>query len=547
MHRYPSHRRLATLALAAVLAAPFAAPVAARDGAHDHGDHHHPVTTSSSEAQRHFDEGMHLAWGFNHLEAARTFRAAIEADPECAMCYWGLALVLGPNINAPADPQYHDEIVAAMAKARELAPQGSERERAYIEALSKRYGPEPVEDRSALDRAYASEMRRVARRFPDDLDAGVLFAEAIMDTMPWDYWTAEGEPKPATREFLDVLESVLRRDPKHPGGNHLLIHAVEKVRPDLGVPAAERLDVNAQATGHLVHMASHIYIRVGRYDDAVRVNERAIAEDQAYARTHEVPAEYEGYMLHNHHMLWAAACFEGRSQRALEAARYVEEHTPAALLADPVAGGGMQMYASFVYQHLVRFGRWDEILAEPAPETETAYPHAVWHYARGRAFVAKGELEAAAKELAAMKERLAAPELAGYAIWGLNPNRSVGLIGQHVLEGELAAARGEWESAISHLEEAVRREDALTYDEPPPWSYPARHSLGAVLLEAGKPAAAERVFRQDLDIFPRNGWSLLGLAQALEARGEQAEAKQVRADLDEAWSNADVELVGARF
>lgn len=547
MHRYPSRRRLATLALAAVLAAPFAAPVAARDGTHDHHEHHHPVTTSSSEAQRLFDEGLHLAWGFNHLEAARAFRAAIEADPGCAMCHWGLALVLGPNINAPADPKYHGEIVATVAKAQELAKAGNERERAYIAALSKRYGPEPVADRSALDRAYADEMRRVARRFPDDLDAGALFAEAIMDTMPWDYWTAAGEPKPATREFIDVLESVLRRDPKHPGANHLLIHAVEKVRPDLGVPAAERLDVNPQATGHLVHMASHIYIRVGRYADAVRVNERAIAEDQAYASSHDVPDEYQGYMLHNHHMLWAAAAFEGRSARALEAARYVRQHTPAGLLADPVAGGGMQMYASFLYQHQVRFGRWDEILAEPAPATDTAYSHALWHYARGRASIAKGDLDAAAKELAAMKARLADPSIETYAIWGLNANRAVGLIGQHLLEGELAAARGDHAAAVTHLEEAVRREDALTYDEPPPWSYPARHSLGAVLLEAGKAAEAERVFREDLDIFPRNGWSLLGLAEALEARGKTADAKRARKELEEAWKNADVEPAAGRI
>jgi tetratricopeptide (TPR) repeat protein len=543
MHRIQTCRGVAALALATA----FAAPLAARDGAHDHGDHRHPVTTTSHEAQRLFDEGLHLAWGFNHLEAARAFRAAIAADSECAMCHWGLALVLGPNINAAADPQYHDEIVEALGKAQQLASRGTERERAYIDALNKRYGPEPVADRSQLDRAYANEMRRVARRFPDDLDAGVLFAEAIMDTMPWDYWTADGEPKPATREFIDVLESVLRRDPKHPGGNHLLIHAVEKVRPDLGVPAAERLDQNPQATGHLVHMASHIYIRVGRYADAVRVNERGIAEDQAYARTHEVPAEYQGYMLHNHHMLWAAAAFEGNSERALEAARYVKTHTPAELLTDPAGGGGMQMYASFLYQHLVRFGRWDEILAEPRPETETAYPHALWHYARGRAFVARGELDAAQAELAAMKARLADPSIEPYLIWGLNPNRSVGLIGQHVLEGELAAARGDWSAAIRNLEEAVRREDALTYDEPPPWSYPARHSLGAVLLLAGRAAEAERVFRADLDIFPRNGWSLFGLAQALEARSEKSEAEKVRAELTEAWQNADVELVAARY
>jgi tetratricopeptide (TPR) repeat protein len=404
-----------------------------------------------------------------------------------------------------------------------------------------------VADRAALDRAYAEQMRRVARRFPDDLDAGVLFAEAIMDTMPWDYWTAEGEPKTATREFIDVLETVLRRDPKHPGANHLLIHAVEKVRPDLGVPAAERLDQNPQATGHLVHMASHIYIRVGRYADAVRVNERGIAEDQEYARTHRVPAEYEGYMLHNHHMLWAAACFEGRSARARQAARYVKEHTPGELLTDPGAGGGMQMYASFLYQDLVRFGRWDEMLAEPRPATDTAYPNAVWHYGRGRALIAKGQLDEAKSELDAMKKRLAEPSIETYAIWGLNSNRTVGLIGQSVLAGELAAARGAFDEAIAHLEESVRREDALVYDEPPPWAYPARHSLGAVLLEAGRPVDAERVFRDDLDLFPRNGWSLLGLAQALEAQEKGAEAKKARAELAEAWRNADIELVAARF
>jgi hypothetical protein len=526
-------------------AAVAAAPGLALDGEHSHDQHHHPITTSSEEAQRLFDEALHISWGFNHLEAARVFRAAAAADPECAMCHWGVAWVLGPNINAPADAQYHPEILTALARATALGASASERERAYITALQARYGPEPLEDRSALDRAFADAMRRVALRYPDDLDAATIFAEALMDTTPWDYWTAEGEPKQVTQEFLDLLEGVLRRDGDHPGANHLLIHTVEKVRPDLGIPAAERLEREAQATGHLPHMASHIYIRVGRYHDAIRVNETGIAADDAYAAVNEVPAEYFPYMLHNHHMLWAAATFAGKKARAGRAAEHVATSFPLELVRAPGLSG-LQHFLMVPLFDAVRFGDWDRVMAAPEPAADLVYARGIWRFARGMAQLRAGEVGLARAELAALEAHASDPALAEVN-WNFNNTALLLAIAVDVLSGEILGAEGKIDEAVRQLEQAVVREDALVYDEPPPWMGPARQNLGAVLLAAGRGLEAEAAFRADLALYPRNGWSLGGLIGSLEAQGKADEAAAVRRELAEAWAESEIQAVDGRF
>lgn len=509
------------------------------------GSHHFPISTDVPLAQRYFDQGLILAFGFNHAEAARSFGEALRLDPACAMCAWGVALVLGPNINAKMEAEAVPEAWAALETARVLAEDGPERERAYVAALARRYAEEPGEDRSALDAAYADAMRELARRDPDDLDAAALFAEALMDTTSWDYWTAEGESKPATVEILATLERVLARAPDHPLANHLYIHAVEAAHPRWAVAAADRLGALVPGAGHLVHMPGHIYIRVGRYHDAVAANQRAIVADDAYVTQCHAQGAYPiGYMPHNHHFLWSAATMEGASALAIAAARHLAEHGDPAMMREPGLGTLQHYWVTPLYAD-VRFGRWDEILGAPRPPADLLYPTGVWHYARGTALTRRGRLDEAAAELAALGRVADDPGIAAVTIWDINTSEALLRIAAEVLAGELAAARGDLAAAVAHLEAGVRREDALRYDEPPPWHFPVRHVLGAVLLRAGRPADAERVYRDDLAKYPDNGWSLFGLAQSLEAQEKKDEAAKVRAQFIAAWRYADVEIAAS--
>lgn len=543
MNRFTLSLLLASLPATAVLA----------DEGHTHAqpidglsNHSLPITTRSEDAQRFFDQGLRLSYGFNHGEAARAFRQAVAHDPDCAMCYWGLSLVLGPNINAAMDPANHDEALSALRNAQRLAGQSTAKEQAYIEALGHRYAEEFVDDRAALDKAYADAMRRVARRFADDVDAGTLFAEALMDTTPWDYWTADGEPKAITQEFLDELETVLRKKPDHLGANHLLIHTLEKERPQLGVTAAERLEGVAPAAGHLVHMPSHIYIRVGRYADAARVNEDAIRADDEYAKAHEVPAEYYGYMLHNHHMLWAAANFEGRKERALRAAHHMSSHVDQEAMRDPAFGAGQNYFVTPLFT-MVRFGDWSSILEQEEPASDLLYPRGIWHFARGLAFLRQGETQKAAVEQKELSRLAATQALDEVTIWGLNSVRTLLQIAEDALAGEIAAADKNYDQAVRRLENAVEREDSLTYDEPPPWGVPTRQLLGAILLDAGRAEDAETVYKKDLEVYPRNGWSLTGLVASLRAQRREQEAHSLQKELDEVWQRTEVALATSRF
>ena len=434
-----------------------------------------------------------------------------------------------------------------LSEAAARLQQASDKERALVEALQTRYAATPPSDRSSLDLAYAEAMRSVARRFPDDLQIQTLFAEAMMDTMPWAYWTEDAQPKPLTQEVFDTLDFVLERDPDHPGANHFYIHAVEQEQPERGVKPADNLRRVVPGAGHLVHMPSHIYIRVGRYHDGSLANELAIEADNDYVTQCRAQGIYPvAYVPHNHHFLWATTTMEGRSADALAAARHTAQHVDRSLIREPDMGM-LQHFSAIPYYALVRFGKWEEILREPAPDADLLYPTAVWHYARGIAYARERKLEEATRELRQVRTIAADSRLKEIRIWGLNPTSSLAKIAAAVLQGEIAAARNNIKTAVAQLRKAIAIEDGLIYGEPPDWFYPVRHNLGAILLEAGRPRAAEKVYRADLARFPDNGWSLFGLAQSLRAQGKTKEADDVQRRFEIAWQYADVEITASRF
>lgn len=511
------------------------------------GSYSHPISTRNPQAQRYFDQGLILSYGFNHAEALRSFQQAAELDSNCAICYWGMAYVLGPNINAAMEDGAVPTAWEAIQQAIALSQFASPKERAYIAALATRYTAEPVEDRTTLNLAYANAMRRVTQQYPDDLDAATLFAEALMDTTPWDYWAEDGTPKPEGAEIIATLESVLSRNPNHPGALHLYIHAVEAERPELAANAADRLrDLNIN-TGHLIHMPGHIYIRVGRYNDAVIANQQAAAADAFYAQQHHPEGTYPiAYMPHNHHFLWYAAVMSGQQQVAVQAAQQTANLVDRSLLRE--AGyGTLQHYAVIPLYTYVKFGLWDEILAQLAPAEDLVYPTGVWHFARGMAYTAKGQLQQANQELEALKAIATSPALEGITIWEINTTAHLLHIGAEVLAGELSAKQGNVEDAIAHLQRGVELEDSLNYDEPTPWYSPVRQALGSVLLQANRPVAAEQAYREDLARYPENGWSLYGLAQSLRAQGKTQEAQQVQARFEQAWRYADSSIAASRL
>jgi tetratricopeptide (TPR) repeat protein len=500
------------------------------------GDLHHPISTTDTLAQRYFDQGLRLAYAFNHGEAIRSFEEAARLDPSCAMCYWGKALALGPNINAPMDTAAAREAYAALRQARSLAARATDRERAYVDALAARYAAEPSADRAELDAAYAAAMREVARRAPDDPDAATLFAEALMDTSPWDYWKADGSPKPATREILSALERALARNPNHPGACHYYIHAVEAVYPERAVACAERLAALMPAAGHIVHMPGHIYIRVGRYNDAIQANVHAVHADEAYIAERRPEGVYPaGYYPHNFHFLAFAATLAGRSADAVEAARATARHTPIeAARQSPES----QLQLAYPHLTLAKFGRWDDVLGEALPPADLRVASGIAHYARGLAFAAEGQWTEAQAALDSVT-RAAADVAQG-------PSDAVLDIATHALRGEIAARCGQLDAAVGHYGTAMRLEDGLGYMEPPYWHTPIRHQLGALLLQAGRAREAEALYREDLRRFPENGWSLAGLRQSLAAQRKSVEAESVGRRFATAWRQADVPLTTSR-
>jgi tetratricopeptide (TPR) repeat protein len=512
----------------------------------DFGNYHVPITTDEPLAQRFFDQGIILAFGFNHAEAARSFREAARLDPECAMCYWGIAFVLGPNINMPMFPEAVPEAYQAAHKASELAGSASTREQALIGALLKRYAPQPVDNRAALDLAFADAMREVARQYPDDLEAQTFFAESLMNLSPWDYWLPDGGPKPATVEVIAALERVRAANPDHAGANHLYIHAIAaSSNPGRAEQAADRLAPAAPGAGHLVHMPSHIYIRVGRYYDAAVANIKAGEADTSYIAQCQAQGVYPLlYHPHNWHFLWAAASFQGKKEWAERGAFRTRELMGTYQHNDPMFGPYIQHFWLAPLYHQVRFAEWDAILASSEPQN-LPYPRAIWHYARGMAHAGKGQLDAATSELDAMDQYVDDPALPKVMVSVRNSAQQLGEIARLVLEGNIEARAGNYNGAIAILTEAVAHEDKLGYNEPEDWPDPVRQILGAVQLDAGKAADAERSYRDELARHPENGWSLFGLQKSLIAQGRTAEAADVGKRQAIAWANADVSLTAS--
>lgn len=504
------------------------------------GSHTRTVTTSSPLAQKYFDQGLVWSYSFNHDEAIRSFEAAAALDPDCAMAWWGIALCHGPHINNPIVTAERSAAAwRALQKAGAALKDAAPVERALITALSRRYADPAPADRTALDRAYAEALADVWKSFPNDPDVGALYAEALMDLRPWDLWTKDGKPQPGTETIVSVLEDVLRLDPNHPGAHHLYIHAIEaSPNPDKATPSADRLRQLVPASGHMVHMPSHIYVLTGRWKEASEQNEKAILADRIYREQSPKQEFYRVYMLHNHHMLAFASMMEGRREAAVRAARQVVESVPEeyarreAALVDPYMGA--------VYDALKRFGRWDELLAEPPPPDYWPISTALWRFNRAVAYAAKGEVRLAEQERAAFRD--AAALVPRDALMAINSAHAVLKIAEHFLDGEIAFRRGNIEESVAELRTAIALEDQLQYMEPPEWVQPVRHTLGAVLVSAGRYEEAERLYREDLAKWPENGWSLHGLYQSLHARGIGAEAALLEKRFRNAWSRADTPI-----
>jgi tetratricopeptide (TPR) repeat protein len=514
------------------------------------GSHHHPITTAFPEAQLYFDQGLTLSYAFNHAEAIRAFRQAAAIDPACAMCYWGVAYAYGPNINAPITEDAAREAWQAIEQARKQAAGASDRERAYITALGRRYAPDPAAERAPLDQRYALAMGEVRRRFPDDLDAATLYAQSLMDTSPWNYWEKDGTPRAFTAQVLEALESVLARKPDHVGALHLYIHAVEASdNPGRAEAYADTLAALVPGAGHLVHMPAHVYLRVGRYADATAANERAVKADEAYLAGDVAPGNvmYEmGYYPHNIHFIATSAAMEGRRARALEAAMTTHEKSHPDMWRDPAMGGMMQHFGLTPIYTMVRFAMWEDILAEPVPADDLPFMRAIFHMARGLAYASTSQVAEAEKELAALTLLRKEPSLSNTWVSSVNVASDIVAIAHEVLQGQVAARRKRAEVAARHFAQAVALESALTYMEPPDWPLPTRQLQGAALLELGRAPEAEVAFRADLQRFPDNGWSLSGLEQSLARQGKQAEAAEMKARLARAWAGADTIVVGGR-
>jgi tetratricopeptide (TPR) repeat protein len=508
------------------------------------GPHTFPVSTRHRQAQAFMSQGLNLAYAFNHAEARRAFREAARLDPNLAMAYWGQALVLGPNINALMEANEEPQAFELVQKAVSLKGRASAREQAYIDALVQRYTGR-AQDRQPRDAAYADAMRRVHERFPNDLDAAMLYVESVMDLRPWGYWQRDGAPHARTEDIVAITERVIARNPKHPGAVHMYIHLMEgTATPEKAEQAADTLLTLMPAAGHMVHMPAHIYQRVGRYADAIKSNQLAVAADEDYISQCRAQGLYPmAYYPHNIHFLWFAATADGQSQLAIRSARQLASKIDDEMLKNVPLTAGFRMVP---YYALTRFGRWDEMLKEPEPPASSAVLRAVWHYARGLSLVAKDDLAGAEQELKRVMALTSDPSMKE-SLFSPNPSVAIVAPAPAVLAGEIAAARGDYEQAISHLDRAVRLEDSLVYTEPSEFHFPPRLALGAILLRAGRAAEAETVYWEDLRRNRENGWALFGLVQALRAQGKTADAALTESRFKAAWSRADVTLTASRF
>jgi len=518
------------------------------------GKIHHPISTQSKDAQRYFDQGLALCFGFNHDGAIDAFREAARLDPKCAICWWGIAFAYGPNINAPMGPEAGAEAWKAAQQARRLAKHASPVEVEYIEAIQLRYSPDAkvtagaggAPNRRAFDEDFANAMRGIAEKHPGDADAQAIYAESLMDLSPWDYWHDDGSPREFTREAGEAIEAALALNPDHTGALHYKIHLYERFEPTRAEAAADRLATQAPDAGHLVHMPAHIYYRVGRYKDSADINEIAAAADVAYFSWCRAPAAYAAlYYTHNLHFLWASQMIEGNSDGAVTSARRIVAQVPVDQLP---AFPFLEDFLVTPYYTQARFGKWDEILGEPKPPAEQRFATAIWHYARGLAYTRNRKPAEAQAELAAL-EVIESDDALGAMVYdtsGGTAGQRLG-IAKHHLAGEMAAAGGDRKTAVAELQAAIEIQDAMPYSEPPPFYLPVRQALGAVLLKTGRPREAEVVYLADLRRYPKNGWSLYGLSKSYAAQGKAAQAQATRNGFQHAWARADVKLQTSRF
>ena len=501
------------------------------------GNVHHHVSTTNAQAQAFFDQGMDFIYGFNHVEAEKSFRRAAELDPNLGMAYWGVAKALGPNYNLPVDPAREKQAYDAIQKAEALAKNAPQMERDYIQALAQRFTSDPSADLHQLDRNYRDAMRALSQKYPDDLDAATLSAEAGMDLNPWRLWNADGSAAPGTEEVVATLESVLKRDPNHMGANHYYIHAVEaSAHPERALPCADRLGALAPASGHLVHMPAHTYIRTGNHEQSAQVNEKAATADETLLKaTNEQGIYPMMYYTHNLHFITMADSMMGRYADALKAAHRVEAHVSPMAKQVPMLDGFMPIPTLV----MVRFRRWSDILSLPAPPAGLPMSNGIYHYARGLAFANQGKEAEARAELAEL-EKLA-PEMSKIPTnpTGAGNAQKIPKIAAELIQARLAKSKTE---TVDHLRAGVALQDSMDYTEPPDWFYPVRESLGAALLENGQAAEAEKVFREDLERNPRNGRSLFGLRESLKAEGKAEDAEAVDQQFKSAWKNADSQL-----
>ncbi|MBU8977466.1 MULTISPECIES: hypothetical protein [unclassified Lysobacter] len=511
------------------------------------GDLHRDIGTRVPEAQRYFDQGLRLAYGFNHEAAARAFAEAERLDPKCAMCAWGQALVLGPNINLPMSPDLAADATTLALRAQHLSANAKPADQALITALTKRYITPAPTDRAPLDQAYAQAMGEAHQQFPDDDDIAALYAESLMDLTPWAYWNAQGQPTQYTDAIVGTLETVLKRNPRHIGAAHYYIHAVEASnQPERAEPYADRLAALAPGSGHLVHMPAHVYIRVGRYHDATLSNLAASTADKAFlAVCRGSNGAYPlGYVPHNWHFAAMTAALHGSRTLAIEAADQTAQRV------DPQQLEAMAFMQQFLVAPLfarVRFGEWDAILAQAEPPSQVAFPRAIWHFARGMAFVRTDKPEQARKELKALQAIAKDPAMEKVVLFDINRADRVLDVAQNMLAGELALSTRQTKAGLDYLRKAVAAEDLLNYNEPPDWPLPVRPYLGAALLDAGRAKEAVAVYEEDLKRFPENGWSLHGLAQAQKKLKQKDAAADSERRQAAAWQWADVKLVASRF
>ena len=491
-----------------------------------------------------FDHGMALDYGFNHNQAQRCFQRAIDLDPNMAMAYWGVALVLGTNYNMPVDAEREKQAYEMVQKAVVLSSAGPAAERDYIQALAKRYTDSPNPDFEKLEMAYHDAMREVYKRYPDDLDAATLFAESGMNLHPWKLYDRGGNPAPGTEEIVAALQSVLKRDPKHLGANHFYIHAVEaSAHPDSGLPSAQRLAGLAPASGHLVHMPAHIYIRTGDHVDSEKTNVVAARADEAYfAVAHPQGIYPMMYYTHNLHFIAVENAFMGNYAASLAAAKRVQEHVAPHIKEMDM----LDAFYSLPLQIMVRFHRWNDILATPQPDASLPMSNGTWHFARALSAANSGKLDQARAELAALKSVAPAMSKVSTNPQGPHDAEVIPQMMAHLIDAYIARAQ-QTGAAIEHLRSAVSLEDSMDYNEPPDWLYPLREPLGAALLQAGQAGAAEKIFREDLKQNPNNARSFFGLAESLKAQGKTAEAAKVQQQFQQSWKKADTKLALAEM